>query len=119
MQDSLARLVRPTLLILDTYEAAGEATDWVEQRLLLALGKSSWLRVVILGQRLPDNNDAPWYSVVGPSIALEPPSLDDWYEFGREHRPDADWLTREWVLATHAAAGGKATLLAQLLKPRS
>jgi hypothetical protein len=38
---------QPTLLVFDTYEAAGEAKDWIESVLLPHLVRARWLRVVI------------------------------------------------------------------------
>src|SRR5262249_14969062 len=47
--DQLRQRRRPTLHILDTYEAAGEVQDWVERQLLPGLIRATWLRVVVSG----------------------------------------------------------------------
>lgn len=117
VHDELARRARPTLIVLDTYEDVGEAAEWAEQRLLMALSRSPWLRVVVLGQSLPRCADMPWEGFTHQPIALVPPSPEDWLEYGREHHPDADRLTLEEVLLTHRLARGKPALLAEMLRP--
>ncbi len=41
----LKQQARPTLLIFDTYEMAGETEDWIEKELLPSLVRASWLSV--------------------------------------------------------------------------
>ena len=48
--DALNKKAQPALLVFDTYESAGEAQDWIEKQLLPSLIRTTWLRVVILGQ---------------------------------------------------------------------
>jgi hypothetical protein len=105
---------RPTLLIFDTFEAAGEAERWVRENLLLALVRAPWLRVVILGQRVPRAHGEPWADAAAPPIELSSPSPQEWYEFGRQHR---EGLTLELVERVHELARGHGGTLAQLLGP--
>ena len=112
--DSLKGRASPALLILDTYEAAGDAADWVEKQLLPTLIRARWLRVVITGQRVPEKSGAPWESESSDVITLRPPPPPDWFEYGRRHRPD---LTLADVQTACRLAADKASLLAQLLGP--
>lgn len=111
---ALKQRARPALLILDTYERAGDAQDWVEKHLLPHTVREAWLRVVIAGQRLPDRTGASWVAQAAPAIELKSPLAEDWFEFGRTHKPG---LTLDFVRQAHACCNGKATTLAQLLGP--
>lgn len=113
---ALRQRARPTLLIFDTYEMAGEAQEWVEKQLLACLVRATWLRVAIAGQRLPDATGAVWAAVARPTLQLTPPPAGDWYAYGRQHRPD---LKLQEVKTACRLSDGKASLLAQLLGPRS
>lgn len=104
----------PALLIFDTYEAAGEAQDWVDKQLLPNLLLCPWLRVVIAGQRVPDANGAVWLSKARTMLELQPPPPADWFAYGKQHRPD---LTLDDVKTACRLASHKASLLAQLLGP--
>jgi hypothetical protein len=114
--DELRRRARPTLLILDTYEASGEAQDWVEIQLLPCLIRATWLRVVIAGQRVPQVAGAGWASVACDRLVLVPPPPEEWFVFGQKYRPG---LTLAWVQDACRFAGNKASLLAQLLGPET
>jgi hypothetical protein len=105
---------RPTLLIFDTYEMAGEAQEWVEKQLLPTLIRATWMRVVICGQKVPDPTSA--VAAAHPTVHLVPPLPADWFDYGRQHRPD---LTLPKVEAACDLADHKASLLAQLLGPRA
>ena len=111
---ALRQRARPTLLIFDTYEMAGEAQEWVEKSLLQGLMRATWLRVVIAGQRVPEAGGAVWATVARPTVQLELPQAADWYDYGRLHRPE---LKLEQVETACDLARGKASLLAQLLGP--
>lgn len=111
---ALKQRAHPTLLIFDTYETAGETQDWVEKQLLPCLIRATWLRVVIAGQRVPDPTSAVWSAVARPILQLVPPPAQDWYDYGRQHRPD---LTLAEVETVCRLAPHKASLLAQLLGP--
>jgi hypothetical protein len=112
--DALRARAKPALLIFDTYEAAGEAQDWVDKQLLPNLIPSPWLRVVIAGQRVPERAGAVWAAAASPTVQLEPPPPEDWFEYGQPHKPG---LTLDFVRQAHGFCQGKAGLLAQLLGP--
>jgi hypothetical protein len=105
----------PALVILDTYEQAGEARNWAESQLLPSLIRATWLRVVIAGQDVPKFGAAVWASVACPPLELLPPPPDEWYEYGKPHHAD---LTLEWVQYFCGLVGNKASVLAQLLGPK-
>jgi hypothetical protein len=112
--DALNRRARPALLVFDTYEAAGEAQDWIEKQLLPNLIRAAWLRVVIAGQRVPERAGALWENESLPPLQLTPPPPEDWFAYGQPHKPG---ITLDFVRQAHACCGGKASLLAQLLGP--
>ncbi len=114
--DALRKRSRPTLLIFDTYEMAGEAKDWVERSLLQVLIRSAWLRVVIAGQQVPESTGAVWAAVAHPTIRLAQPPPKEWFDYGKQHRDD---LTLAMVEDACRLARDKASLLAQLLGPGS
>lgn len=105
---------RPTLLIFDTYEMAGEAKQWVERSLLQCLIRAAWLRVVIAGQHVPESTGAVWSAVACPTLELLRPPPAEWFDYGRQHRAD---LTLAEVETACRLASGKVSLLAQLLGP--
>ncbi|MBK7676287.1 MAG: TIR domain-containing protein [Candidatus Accumulibacter sp.] len=111
---ALRQRARPTLLIFDTYEMAGETQEWVEKSLLQGLMRATWLRVVIAGQRVPEPSGAVWATVARPTVQLELPQPADWYDYSRLHRPE---LKLEQVETACDLARGKASLLAKLLGP--
>jgi hypothetical protein len=113
--DDLVQRGRPTLLIFDTYERAGQPQrDWVERQLLIRLLRAPFLRVVIAGQQVPQRLGAVWVSVAHEAIELAPPPPEEWLDYGRQHRPD---LKLEDVETACRLARDKASLLAQLLGP--
>jgi|SoiMetStandDraft_5_1073268.scaffolds.fasta_scaffold09420_2 hypothetical protein len=114
--DELKRRARPALLIFDTYEAAGEAQDWVEKQLLPSLIRAAWLRVVIAGQTVPASAGAVWASAAPPPLQITPPPPVDWWEYGKRHRPELE-LTLAQVEVFCRSAYNKASLLAQLFGP--
>ena len=106
---------RPTLLIFDTYEEAAKTQqDWVEKELLVRVIRAPWLRVVITGQRVPESIGAVWNLVACATLDLKPPPPVEWFDFGKQHRPD---LRLEEVETACRLAKDKASLLAQLLGP--
>lgn len=112
--DALKKNSKPALLIFDTYEAASsEAQDWVEKQLLPSIIRNTWLRVVIVGQRVPERN-VIWKSDASPVIELYPPSASDWFEYGKRHRTD---LTLELVKIGCKLVYNKASFLAQMFGP--
>ncbi|MCW5557695.1 MAG: hypothetical protein KIT22_07675 [Verrucomicrobiae bacterium] len=114
--DALNHRQRPVLLIFDTYEAAGEAQDWVEKQLLQAIVPvaAAWLRVVLAGQSVPERLGAPWAGEAHAPIALMPPPPEEWFAYGQPHKPG---ITLDFVRQVYACCGGRASLLAQLLGP--
>jgi hypothetical protein len=113
----LNQMARPTLLIFDTYEAAGEGKDWVERVLLLELVRSTWLRAVVLGQSIPSRTGTTWESIAAAPIVLRPPGPEEWLEYGREHRPEEEY-DLAFAIRVHQAVSGKATHLAGVFGPR-
>lgn len=86
--NQIIRHRRPTLLIFDTYEHAGEARHWVEKQLLPSLLRASWLRVAIVGQQVPEASGMVWTSTAHATLELQEPLDVDWLEFGRLFEPD-------------------------------
>jgi len=111
--DKLRRRARPAFVVFDTYEAAGEAEDWVEKQLLPSLIHATWLRVVIAGHRVPEWTGI-WAPVARTPLQLVPPPPADWFEYGKQYRPD---LKLAEVKSACRLACNKASLLAQLLGP--
>jgi hypothetical protein len=113
----LRRRAQPSLFIFDTYEAAGEAKDWIENVLLPHLVSARWLRVVIIGQSVPSRAGAIWESVATGPLNLHLPGPEDWLVYGRTNLGDT--LDLDFVTQAHQYADGKPSLLAGLLGPRS
>ena len=115
---SLRARAQPTLLIFDTFEAAGEAERWLREVLLpkLAHPTSSWLRTVVAGQTTTMPHGETWAVCSAEPVRLIAPSAQDWFEYSRERRPD---IPLEVVSELHEYAAGKSGLLAQLLGPKS
>ncbi len=109
---SLKKAARPTLLIFDSFELAGEAERWVKENLLLAIIRSPWLRVIIAGQRVPIRHGEPWAGISAEPVLLRPPTPQEWFEYGRPHKPD---LTMDFVRKAHRYSAGKATALGLIL----
>jgi hypothetical protein len=114
---SLKEKARPTLLIFDTFERAGEAERWVKESLLLAVKKAPWLRVIIVGQQVPNKYGEPWAGSSSEPIELRPPTPQEWFDFGKPHHHDSPDFTIEWVRSLHATVKGKSSVLAQVCGP--
>jgi hypothetical protein len=114
--DELKRRAQPALLVFDTYEAAGEAQDWMEKHLQFTVIRAKWLRVVIAGQRVPDRTGAIWESDTAPIITLKTPSPEDWFEFARQNNTD---LTLKEVKKICQLAAYRPSMLHQLFGPRT
>jgi hypothetical protein len=112
--DALKQRARPTLLILDTYERAGNSEDWVEKQLLPRLVRATWLRVVIAGQRVPPAAGAVWSKEASATVHLVPPLPEDWLAFGEPHKPG---ITLDFVRQVYEYCSGKSSVLAQLMGP--
>jgi hypothetical protein len=113
----LRRRTQPTLLVFDTYEAAGEAKDWIEGVLLPHVVSAHWLRVVIIGQSVPTRAGSTWESVSASTLTLQLPGPEDWLAYGLENRGDI--ISLEFVTQAHLLGEGKASVLASLLGPVS
>ena len=111
----LRRRAHPTLLVFDTYEAAGEAKDWVEGFLLPYLVPARWLRVVIVGQSVPTRAGSTWESVAAKTLTLQLPGPEDWLAYARANRGET--IDLEFVTVAHQMAEGKSSVLASLLGP--
>jgi SEFIR domain len=104
---------RPALLIFDTFEAAGPLDRWVQDTLLVALIRQKWLRIVIVGQMVPEKGvGALWAAEALATLVLNTPSADHWFDFSKIHRPG---LTLLEVQTVHKLASGNSALLAQML----
>jgi hypothetical protein len=112
--DVLKRRAHPALLVFDTYEAAGDAQDWMEKQLLPTVIRATWLRVVIAGQQVPDRTGAIWESDAAPLISLKPPPPADWLEYASQHHVD---VTLDEVEKICRLAANKASTLRQLFGP--
>lgn len=113
----MRRRARPTIFILDAYEAAGDAKDWIEGVLLQYLVSATWLRVVVIGQSVPTRAGTTWESIAANKITLRSPGPEDWFEYGRAYRGEE--VDLNFVTKVHQNADGRATLLAAILGPRS
>jgi hypothetical protein len=113
----LRRRAQPTLLVFDTYEAAGDAKNWIEDVLLPHVVSARWLRVVIIGQSVPTRAGSTWESVAAGPLTLQSPGAEDWLAYGRANHGDA--LSLEFVTQVHQLGGGKPSLLFTLLGPSS
>jgi hypothetical protein len=113
----LRRRAQPTLLVFDTYEAAGEAKAWIEGVLLPHLVSARWLRVVIIGQTVPVRAGTTWESLAAEPITLELPGPEDWLVYGQANHGESVDLS--FVTQVHQLSQGKPSLLASLLGPRS
>jgi hypothetical protein len=110
----LRRRARPTTLFFDTYEQAGEeAQGWLEGVVLPLMLSAPWLRVVILGQKVPAKSGTLWEAVTA-QVTLRLPSPDDWHAYSRIHRHGID---REFVVKAHELASGRPSVLVQLFGP--
>jgi hypothetical protein len=109
----LGRNPQPTLLIFDTFEQAGKAEQWMEGVLQGLVGQQ-WMRVVVVGQKVPPSFQQVWSDVSAPEVRLTPPSPEEWLEYGQRHDPT---ITLETVKLAHRQFQGKAGLLAQLFGP--
>jgi hypothetical protein len=107
----------PTLLVFDTYEAAGEAKEWIETVLLPYLVYAPWLRIVVIGQTVPTRVGTIWESVAASTLTLQVPGPEDWFEYSKLYRRTD--LQLEFVMQAHELVRGKASVLAGLLGPSS
>jgi hypothetical protein len=114
VMNTLKQRAKPSLLVFDTYEAAGDAQEWIDKQLLLRLMRDSWLRVVIAGQTLPKAAGAIWESIARAPLLLMTPPAEEWFAFGQQHKPNLDL---NFVRRAYDFCGGSASTLAALLGP--
>jgi hypothetical protein len=115
---SVKQAARPTLLIFDTFELAGEAERWVKDNLLLAVIRAPWLRVIIVGQRVPKSYGEPWADFSSQPIELHPPTPEEWFTYGKSYKASPEF-TLEWARSLHAFANGKSSVIAQVCGPEA
>lgn len=113
----LRRRAQPALLVLDTYEAAGEAKEWIEGVLLPHLVYCRWLRAVIIGQSVPARAGSTWESVAARPLTLQLPGPEDWLAYGQANRGES--VSLDFVTLAHQYADGRPSLLAGLLGPQA
>lgn len=110
---TVKKAARPTLLIFDTFELAGEAERWVKENLLIAIIKASWLRVIIVGQQVIGKQGEPWTDVSFQPINLLPPTPEEWFDYGKSRNSSPDF-TIEFIRSVHACVNGKSSVIAQV-----
>ena len=115
---SVKKAARPTLLIFDTFELAGEAERWVKDNLLLDVIRTPWLRVIIVGQRVPTPHGEPWADVSSQPIELRLPTPEEWFTYGKSYKT-APGFTLELVRNVFDLVKGKSSILAQLCGPEA
>jgi hypothetical protein len=114
----LGKRAMPTVVVFDTYESSGEASQWIEKVLLPRLPSAAWLRVVIIGQSVPSRVGTMWESIARPTLLLKNPAPEDWLEYGLRHRGH-EKVSLAFVSQAYDLACGKSTILAGLLGPAS
>jgi|RhiMetdeSRZDD1v2_1073273.scaffolds.fasta_scaffold191843_2 TIR domain-containing protein len=115
---SVKKAARPTLLIFDTFELAGEAERWVKDNLLLDVIRAPWLRVIIVGQRVPTLHGEPWADVSSQPIELRLPTPEEWFTYGKPYKT-APGFTLELVRNVYDIVNGKSSILAQICGPEA
>jgi hypothetical protein len=113
----LRQRAQPSVLVFDTYEAAAaEAQDWIQKVLLPAVMSASWLRVVVLGQSVPNRVGSMWETRAAV-MDLGVPAAEDWHAYARTNRRDT--IELDFVRQAYELAGGRARVLGSLLGPVS
>ena len=114
---TLRGLARPTVLIFDTFEVAGEARDLIERVILPQAAGAPWLRLVLTGQEVPRRIDTTWESVALPALCLRLPSPEHWLKYGLQSRGEQADFDLKFVSQVHELSQGRASLLASLFGP--
>jgi len=111
---SLVNRGRAALLIFDTFEAAGDIFRWADEHLLVTLIRAPWLRVVIVGQKVPGKGGKSWDAEASPTLVLRAPTPEQWLVFSKPFKPGVDL---EFVKKVYEVVDGKPAVLAQVLGP--
>lgn len=108
---------RPTVLIFDSYELAGEMGRWIENVLLPCVASVPMVRVVIIGQEVPVRAGATWEAISTRPLSLQMPGPEHWFEYGRTNKGD---LVQQFdqVAFAYELAEGRPSILAGLFGPR-
>jgi len=104
---------RPTILIFDTYEFAGEADRWMREVLLTSLHKKPWLRVVLAGKSVPERVGQIWEED-SVTIRVKTPSAADWHAWGIANKRN---VTLSFVEELHEQCQGRSSLLSSVMGP--
>ena len=112
---AVSKTARPTLLIFDTFEMAGEAGRWVKDSLLLQIVNAKWLRIIIVGQSVAVPDGEAWAGESAQPIELHPPSPEEWFAYGKSHNSSPQF-TIELIRSVHALVQGKSSVIAQLCR---
>ena len=110
--EALTVRAQPALLIFDTFESAATLSQWVEDYVLVKLIHAKWLRVVVVGQKVPGKGGKAWDAIASPTLVLTSPTAEHWLSFGKSFKPDID---PEFVRSAYELTGGKPSLLSQML----
>ena len=86
----------------------------MEKDLLFSVIRASWLRIIIVGQRVPAKHGESWEDSSN-LIELQPPTPQEWFEFGKQYKPG---ITLDFVLQAYEYIDGKSSYLAGLLGPK-
>lgn len=106
---------RPSLLLFDTFEAAGDAeAQWLEEILLPKLPALPQLRVIVAGSTVPRTLSA---RSICRHIDLTPPRVVDWFEYGRRNGKDDFDLA--FVEKVHGLCDGRPEALVCIFGPAS
>jgi hypothetical protein len=114
----IAATPRPTLLIIDTYEMAGAASHWLESVLLEAVARASWLRVMILGQRVPEMRGSRWSAYTEVIAELPRPTPDDWIRYATTLGTEGT-IDRSFLSSLHEYVDGNPSLIAGVILSKS
>ncbi len=112
---NLVQRKQPSLLIFDTYEDAGDAERWMQESLLNSLHLHNWLRVVIVGQKVPPCHGKLWEDDT-KVLALAQPEPAHWHSYALAN---GRTFPLGFVETAHEAVKGKPSILAQLCGPKT
>lgn len=109
----LRRLPQSTLLIFDTFEASADVEHWFSESLLISALRWKWLRLVVLGQSVPQPDEKAWTTLSCRPVALTVPTAADWHAFVQDqlHLNEVD---ASFVERAHRLVNGHPGRLASL-----